>query len=78
MHKHPKTSKLFNAETSGCNNELYSRLEAILDLPGKAFLYRPPCTVHRSLEIICVAVACYANRFLNVRPQAEVEEIQIW
>ena len=36
-----------------------------------------PCAVHSRLELICVSMAPLASLFLNVRPQAEVEGVQI-
>ena len=62
--------------TFGGNNTLYSRSEAVADLPAETFPHRQPCGVHRSIELICVAVAYLTSLFLNVRPQAEVEEVQ--
>ena len=45
----------------------------IANFSDDAFPHRPPCAVDRNLDLICVAEACLANLFLNVRPQTEVE-----
>ena len=45
---------------------------------AKPFLVdRHTRSTYRSLELVCVAVACLASLFLNVRLQAEIEGIQI-
>ena len=52
------------------------RHETLPDLPDEAFPRRLPSAVHRSLGLNCVAVACIASLFANVRPQAAVERLK--
>ena len=61
-----------------CSN--WGRKFFIVDLPDEAFSHRSLCAVQRYVThwVICVAVACLASLFINVRLQAEVERIQIW
>ena len=56
---------------------ILSYSEALADFPVEAFPHRPQCVIHRSLELICVAVACLISLFLNVHRQTEFEEVKI-
>ena len=68
----PKFIKLFNVIKLTRSNQSRAYL------PDVAISLRPLFVVHRSLELICVIVVCLASLFLNVRPQAKVEGVQIW
>ena len=73
-----KEIKWFNLATFGGSNTLWSRLKALVDLPGESFPHQPQCSVLRRLELIYVAVAYLASLFLKMRSQAEVEGVLIW
>ena len=50
-------------------------LQSFLD---DAFPHRPPFVAYRNLELICVAVVCLSNIFLNIRLQAKIDGAQTW